>query len=450
MALIESLNLGKFLQIAFSEGVRSQISADFRDWEQVKMNRVADADGRQLNFLFQTSYGPAAVQSRAAAGSLASGVFPTAQQISTAEHTAEYKEIDVTIELEYNMWNRARKSPSKYAEPLAKEIESKTVAAKRYLASLFYNDGLGVIGITSAVSYPTANTALVTIATGDSDRGHIGFFEYGDLLLNCNPNNTADMPAGYAWKVVSKNRKQNQVTLQLVDAAGSPVAHGGAGAIDAGDYFYRIGQEIRPDLSGSFTSDYGSATDVIPGLESLAAADGRLVHGITMSGANAASEVDGGGNPLDVSMIQEMMDLVKINVGQSSYSWKKLCMAPEAQSALIESRETDRRFQSVDDNKRGVKVFAYVHGNDTLECYTSEYVPKKRAYALPEAKSGQKPIEFYGSDFEPVRMGGMGEFHLKPASGGGHQRRIASYMSMLGTLVCKHPAAIGKLRNFTI
>lgn len=446
MAAIESLNLGKFLQIAFSEGVRSQISADYRDWEAIKSKRVGDADGRQLNFLFQTSYGPAAVQSRRAQSSAS---FPTAQQISVSEHSAEYKEIDVTIELEYNLWNRARKSPSKYAEPLAMEIQSKTIAAKRYLASLLYNDGLGVIGKVSAVSYPTANTALVTLDSADTARGHIGFFEYGDLLRNYT-GASSNLPAGIdSWLVVSKNRKTNQVVLQSLNSAGQPAAHGGAGAIDAADAFYRYGQETIVDDT-SFAGDYGTGTDVIAGLESLAANDGRTIHGIVMSGANASSTVDGGGNPLDVSMIQEMMDLAKINVGQSTYQWKKLCMAPEAQSALIESRETDRRFQSVDDNKRGVKMFAYVHGNDTLECYTSEYVPKKRVYALPEEKSGNKVIEFHGSDFEPVKMGGMGEFHLKPASGGGHQRKIASYMESLGVLICRHPAAVARLRNFSL
>ena len=49
---IENGALGKLLQISFSEGVRSQISADYSDWEQIKMNRVADPNGREHRFLF--------------------------------------------------------------------------------------------------------------------------------------------------------------------------------------------------------------------------------------------------------------------------------------------------------------------------------------------------------------------------------------------------------------
>ena len=55
---IDSQQLGKFLQIAFSEGIRNQISEDYRDWEYIKRERVADPNGRELRFLFQSSYGP--------------------------------------------------------------------------------------------------------------------------------------------------------------------------------------------------------------------------------------------------------------------------------------------------------------------------------------------------------------------------------------------------------
>lgn len=448
---IDNLQLGKFLQIAFSEGVRSQISQDYRDWDYVKQHRVSDPDGRELRFLFQKSFGPAAVQYRNPNGS---STFPNAQQINVTEHTAIYKEIDVTIELEYNLWNRARKSPAKYAEPLALEIQSKTVAAKRRLAADMYGEGTGVIAQASSASDTTGagGFTVVTLSSSNSARGHVGFCEFGDLLLNKNPDGSADDPTVvgtfYAWRVKARSRKDNTVTLEAVDSSQNVLSLT-ASSIDSGDYLYRVGQPTIPDLT-SPVSDYGTVSEVIAGLESLTASDGRVIHGITMSGASAGTTNDADGNPLDVSQIQELMDNVKINVGQSVYAWKMMAMAPEAHAALIESRETDRRFVSVDDNKRGIKFFAYMHGSDVLETYTSEYCPKKRLYCLPEAKSGNKVLEYYGTDFEPVKMGGMGEFHLKPAATGGHERRISSYMEALGALICKHPAAIGRLENFTV
>lgn len=449
---ISNLNLGDFLQIAFSEGVRNQISDDYRDWEQVKMYRVGDPDGRELRFLFQSSYGPAAIQYR---NPNFTANFPTSQQITTSEHTAVYKELDATIELEYNLWNRAQKSPVKYAEPLANEIQSKTIAAKRRMAADLYGDGTGVVGRVSSVVDTTGagGSVEVTLNTDNAFSGHIGFFEFGDLLLAYEEDGTAATAPTVvgtfsAWRVKSKDRPNDKVTLEAVDSSGSVLSLTASNLANT-DFFYRFGQPSIPDRTS--ISDYGSATEVVPGLESLASRDGRTIHGITMSGANAASFKDGGDVQLDVTMIQDVMDQAKINVGQSAYSWKKACMAPEAHASLIESRETDRRFQTVEDNKRGIKYFAYVHGNDVLETYTSEYVPKKRLYVLPESRSGGgKVLEYHGTDFEPVRMGGMGEFHLKPSSSGGHERRITSYMESLGTLIAKHPAAIARIENFTL
>jgi hypothetical protein len=168
-----------------------------------------------------------------------------------------------------------------------------------------------------------------------------------------------------------------------------------------------------------------------------------------MSGPTAGSREDAGANPIDVKWIQKCMDRTKVNVGQDRYRWKMMSMAPETQASLIESRETDRRFQTVEDNKRGVKYFAYVHGNDTLECYTTEYCPPKRIYILPETKAGEKVIEFHGSDFETVKGQGMDDFHLKPASGGGFQNTMVSYLQAIGVLIAKHPAAVGVIHNFT-
>lgn len=446
---ISNLNLGDFLQIAFSEGIRNQISEDFRDWEMIQQVREGDPDARQLNFLFQTSLGPSAVQYR---NPNFSASFPASQQISSSEHTAVYKELDVTVELEYNLWNRAQKSPSKYAEPLAIEIQSKTIAAKRRMAADLYGDGLGgVCQVASVVD--SASDVVVTVDTANDAVGFVGFAEYGDLLLAFAEDSTAAAAPTVtgtfaAWRVKDKDRAADKVTLEAVDSNGAvlPLT---ASNLAADDVLYRIGQPSIPDRTS--VADYGSATEVMAGLESLASADGRVIHGITMSGSSAATVKDGGNTALDVTMIQDAMDLVKVKVGQGAYSWKKLCMAPEAHAALIESRETDRRFHTVEDNKRGIRYFAYQHGNDTLEVYTSEYCPKKRAYIIPENKSSKgKVLEYHGTDFEAVKMGGMGEFHLKPGASGGHDRKIVSYMESLGTLICKHPAAIARIENFTV
>jgi hypothetical protein len=146
---IDNLQLGNLLQIIFSNGVRNQISQDFRDFEMVKRAKVGSSVARELRFMFQSSFGPAAIQYRDPGTSGRS--FPSAQQATVNEYTAKFKEINATIELEYNLWDRARKSPEKYAEPLALEIDSKASAAKRLCARDFYGDG--VAGQNADVSF---------------------------------------------------------------------------------------------------------------------------------------------------------------------------------------------------------------------------------------------------------------------------------------------------------
>jgi hypothetical protein len=454
---VSDLALGKFLQIAFSDGIRSQISEDFRDWEHIKSVREGDPNGRQLNFFVQTAFGPAAVQSRNAGSA---GKFPTAQKSRSSEHTAIYKEIDTTVEIEYALWNRARKSIDKYAEPLLNEMETKMIASKRYIASKLYQDGSGILGVVaSAADNTTTDQVVVTLNVSDAVAGysHVGYFEYDELLA---PKQDTGTPATaraasvtgtfYAWRVVDKDRDNNTVTIEAVDADGAQLQLTASNLV-AGDFFVKVGQEtvVAPStITGS--TDYGSFTDVIVGLESLAAKDGRLCHGMTLSGALGGTEVNANGDPLDASQIRKVLDNAKIRVGESKYSYKKICLAPEAEAAFIESRETDRRFNSVEDTTRGARLFTYQHRQDTLETYTSEFCPLKRIYMLPEQKNGNKVLEYHGSDFEAVEMAGMGKFHLKPHADGGHARVVSSYMEAIGQLICKHPAAIGRLRNFTI
>lgn len=455
---IDQLALGNILQIAFTDGIRNQISSDFRDFEMIKRLRTGNTLARELRFMFQTAYGVSAIQYRDPGTS--NRAFPRADQASISEKTAKFKELNATIELEYNLWERANQSPEKYGMPLALEIDSKASASKRRLASDLYGDGSGVIGqlpaASASLTSPTSNSLVFQLSVLDSARGHVGSFEFNDILIlrtaagaaSALDTNLATEPV--YWLVLDKNRDLDQVTLRGLDVNFAPVATITAITTQPAinDVFYRFGQPTIPDLTAAI-ADYGTLTEVMAGLQSLAAADGRVVHGITMSGATKASEQDCSANPIDVKYIQKAMDRVKVNVGQDRYKWKQLLQAPETQASLIESRETDRRFISIDDNKRGVKVFAYVHGNDTLECVTSEYCPKKRIYMIPEMKAGEKVVEFHGSDFKTVKGPGMSDFNLKPASSGGYVNTVVSYLQAVGVMIAKHPAAIAVVRNFT-
>lgn len=450
---ITELQLGKFLQIAYSEGIRTQISQDYQDWEMIKKVRAGNPEGRQLNFLLQKSLGPAAVQYMAANSS---GAFPKAQQINTSEHSATYKEIASTIELEYSMWDRARKTPKKYAEPLAREIESKTTAQKRRLAADLYGDGTGaVVKYASAVA--SGNQIVITVDATDS-AGHVGFAEYDDLLIVCGDSVSTALSltahgSTAALKVVSRSRKLKTVTVQPVTAAGVDVTGQAANIISdivalGANHLYRYGQPTLPNRSAIV--DYGNATEVMTGLKSLASDDGRTVHGITMSGSTSATTFDAASAAIDTSMIEEVMSDVKVQVGQSKYKYKQMVMAPERLSQLITVNETDRRFQTRDNLQRGSKDFGYQHGQDFMVAVTSEYVALDDVFFLPETSSGEKVLEFWGTDFEAVSAQGGSQFMLKPSADGGFERKITSFMQAYVCMICKHPAAIARIKKLAV
>lgn len=451
---IDVLRLGTITQIVFSKGVLYQASEDTREWEQVQSLKVSDQAARELRFMLQKSLGPAASQYRNPGTS--NRTFPQASQAIVQEFIAKFKEMNTTLKLEYQLWERALMAKSaKYMEPLALEVQSKATAQKRVLCADFYGDGTGARGTASSIDETSiaAGTVVVTLQDTDTARGHVGAFELYDILLPYQTSGSARSATGgtpYGWQVTDRDFTANTVTFSLIDSNETALTTVTATNLASGDLFYRVGQPTIPNVSGT-VSDYGTASEALVGLDSLAAADGRTVWGITMSGAYKSSLFDAQAATMDVLLFDKSLASGKRRVGQGRYKYKKACMADEVHSQLVDSREADRRFMSVTDNKRGTTFFGYQHRNDLIECYTSEFISKHRVWFLPEnGTDGKKVLEFHGSDWKAVKTPGGQEFHLNAASGGGYTNDIVSYMRGIGVLICRHPAAMIGIRNFTL
>ena len=453
---ITQLTLGNVIQIAFTNGVHNQMSLSYKDQEMVKRALVDSSGAREIRFYFQNGLLPSNVQWRNPGQS--NRAFPRAFQPATAEYTAKLKEVNASVELEYNLYERAKATPEKYAQPLEMIVNSAVTSTKREIARAFWKDGTGVIGqigaAAAALTSPVSNQLLFTLNQGDASRGHVGDFEHQEIYIlrtaagaaTALDTSLATEPA--YWKVMNKNRLAGTVLLQGLDSSFNPVANITSISVqpESGSVFYKYDQPTIPDLTS--ISNYSDATEMLVGLESLAANDGRLVHGITMSGITGATEIDCGANPIDLSYVNSGMDQVKIEVGPDQYSWKVMCCAPEVQSALIESREDDRRFTSKEDARSGSKVFGFQHRRDFIELSDSEYVHPKRLWILPEQRSGDKVLEYHGSDFKAVKAPGGDDFRLK-VDGGAYVNTMVSFMQAWGVLICHRPKAIVKLRNFT-
>lgn len=447
---IDKLSLGNLLQIVFDNEIYKQMTIDYRDFEMVQKMKVSGSLPREYRYFLVKNAGPGAIGYRDPGTSGRS--FPAGAQSSTAEATSQLKELVATIELEYNLFMRAMKTPEKYGSPLELEIANKSSYMKRRIACDLYGDGTGALGAIASATGTT--TSVVTLSTTDANGFlHAGNFEIGDLLVHRANSGGAGTTVTLAsgtfaqWSVVDRDPALQTVTLQAVDTTGANQSVS-SWTPTAGEILYKATQPSFQDRTS--VADYGYATNVLVGLETWAQNDGRTVNGVAMSGVLAGTRYSGSANPIDVKVLQRGLDTVKINVGQDRYRYSKMIMSPSTQSAMIDSRESDRRFMAISDKKRGIEgSFGYAHGNSVLEAVTSEYCGQKRIYCIPEMKNGSKVMQYIGSDFETVKAPGGSDFHLKPASGGSYVGNIISFVQGTGALICTHPRSILCVNNFT-
>jgi len=439
------LTLGNYLKIVSKGAVYNNLSEDSPIWDFIKKKKKGPSEGRELRYLLRSAYGASA----AAFVSVDGGAYPTAQQATISEGTANYKDFALTVEVERTLIAKALSDFSRYGEPLAEELRSKSIALSRQLSRACYGDGTGIIGEVQSTSV-SGGVLTVTLSTEDTAYGHVGNFELGDKIKCANTDGTDQAPSltgTYDYLLVTaKSRDNNTVSFTGYTTAGIDGTITAANDIGDGDMFHRYGttaQDINPT---SGITDYGKASEEWAGLESLSEDDGHVVNGITLSGALAGTRRDASGNPIDSQDFQQMMSQVMIAVGQGRYKYSKAMMAWETLDALIESREVDRRFQSVQDNQRGTSSLGYIHGKNTLTFDADEFCRKDRIYVCPEGDV----LQFHGSDFEFVKPDGGQKFFLTPnSSADGHKRSIRAYMEGSGCLVSVHSPAIGVIHNFT-
>ncbi len=437
--------LGNFLKIVSQNGVYSQLSEQSAMWANVLKRKKGPSEGRELRYLVRSTYGMAAAQFVGVSGAVA---YPSAQQASISEGTAYYKDFALTVEVERTLIAKALSDMSRYGEPLAEELKAKTIGMARMLSAAAYQDGSGRIAEVSTATNVGA-TLVIVCKTGTDDIGHIGWIEYGDKLKCVSTAGAAQVPTlssgTHAYFVVTSiDRDNDTFTVTSYDANDALLTISAANQVGAGDFFIRYGITAN-DYASISTNDYGTYSEAFVGLHSLAEDDGRKVNGLTLSGAIKGTRYSAGNNPIDSTHFQGCLSKVKVAVGEGAYSYKDALMAPEVLDALVESRETDRRFTTLADNTRGVNGLGYQHGKDKIIFASDEYCPKKRIYVLPAGDV----LQFRGSDFEFVRPDGGQKFFLRPTSSGGHYRSVRAYMEGSGLLLCVHPQAIGVIDNFT-
>ena len=448
---VTALTHGEALKIFFTDGVFVQVNEAFEDFKLLKRFKVdsaASVGSRQINWEIVSDLGIGAVGFPNVGRS--GSDFIAAQQSSSSEKTAYLRELQATVEVEEGLVSRALKSrEQRYFEPLELEAKLKRLGMMKRLAFALYQGGIGVIGEISSVNVNSAvaNQAVVTLQQTDTDIGFVGGFELNDRVVHKAAAGTAGtaptISAGTFdyWLVKNKDRDAGTVTLAPVNTLGTTV-NVSAWAPAAGEAIYPDSQGTFPN-TGSVT-DWGTETDNIVGLESWSADDSRTVFGVAMTGATKGSRYSASGSPIDPKHLQRGISRAKNTAGEGLYKYSMLQMAPETEDALIEGREADRYFASVGDKSRGISGrFSYRHRGDALEVYSSEYVPSKRIYSVP-----QDVLQFHSTDIEPIKAQNGDILHLKPSANGGHVNMFDMYLRGFMQIVCVKPSAIMCVHDF--
>jgi hypothetical protein len=433
--------LGKFLQKVYSDGITNQISEDFRDWEMVSKHKVSDQAARSVDFLISKSYGAPAVQWKDS-GSV---TLPSGSQSTTAEGSAGFNQLYSTIELEYDLWERAKSGAKKYLEPLAFEIQQKGIVQKRLLSAAFHLDGTGSMGEIAVADSVNYNSTGLTIQLSSSDTAQGGerYIEFGDKLVLVEADGTASASFSLATLTVEdKNRENNTISVSAVTTSTGAALDISGYTTAVGEVFFRAGSTTVSQTISTST-ERNSVSEMMPGLETLTANDGRTVHGLTLDGVYKGEHYDVSAAPIDIDHIQKSMDKIKTRNGPS-YKYRQVLVAPETMSAFISSQESDRRLVSNNDKERGFKGFCFVHGNDQLELANSEFCGDKRLWAIPEGGAGV--LELHGKDFKEINVGSSE--YLKASSAGGYESTVQKFMMGYMTMICKRPGAILKMHNF--
>lgn len=448
-ARIDDIDINTFLKIYQMNGFTRNLSENSDMWGHFTKLKEMDPEARQLKYLVVTGLGYGAVQPVKADNT---SPYPKARRSELSEATARYKEWAWTVDVPRMLENKTGSELMQYARPLATELDNKQIAFARLKCIELQGDGSGVIGVVSGTPTVSSGSLIVTLSqtTGNAGRSFIRWMQKGDLIK---PYSTAGAARTYDgstvadyWQIDSVDEENSQITITPYNSSDVAVTADGSHTVADTDVFVRYGVTAN-DLTAISTNDYETLSENMVGLESLLADDGRVLHGLTRSGSITGTRRDLSGAAIDSKHFQVLLSRLKVAAGKGRYKYTKAFMSDLVYDALIEARETDRRFHSIEDTDRGVKGIGYVHGKDRVEFSPDEFVHPQRIWVLPEGKDA---LCYIGRDPTQVKPNGNDPFHLSTSSSGsGYGMNLQTFFEQTSVLLTKHPAACGVIENFT-
>ena len=122
------------IQMVFTKDTMLTISAQHKEWENIARVKVAGHDPRSILYSITRSLGSQAVQPRAR-GRVP---LPKAQGAKYQEAEARLKRIYSAVEIDYDLFEGAKVTPNKYADPISGRIKGNNVF--EYMKMIDYYD----------------------------------------------------------------------------------------------------------------------------------------------------------------------------------------------------------------------------------------------------------------------------------------------------------------------
>jgi len=458
--------MGYTLWIDFMDGFTSLVNNDVKDW--ASLEAIVDASGaaaRSMRYAVE----PAREVSNAQMMNPGQSEIPliNGEAEDIVEKEALAKQLEVVAEFDYNVFERVSKSPELYyASPMAKAMFNKMVTSKEHLLLQYYGDGTGRQASISAVA-EDSGVLTITLNNLHSKPGCPFWIRENQKLVPYTNAGVAHDPSVSAGtvaylKVSSVDYENKQIVCQAFDSSDAQLTIDGVGTLAADDALFNYSDESNGGTFNlSSVADYGNLL-YMPGLQSLGAADGRVVNGTTLSGAYAGTVADLGGRSLYFTDIAKGLAKLDRRVGQGKYEYPFIKVSYDTWRHLTDLDEGNkflRPIEVIDDNGRGAKKYMYYHDDYACEVVRRRFVPDYEMIAEPklmdsmasEDSTIEPPLAFKFTGFDYIREPENDRiFRFKINSSGQRVQRVQCHLQTYGTFICSQSAAILRWNNFTI
>jgi hypothetical protein len=264
------------------------------------------------------------------------------------------------------------------------------------------------------------------------------------------------------YKVTAVDYENKTMSVKGYTSAGVELTLTGENTIAAGDIWYNYSDEANGGVfDRTAFSDYGGLL-YMPGLQSLAASDGRTVHSTVMSSSYAGTSIDKSGASLFFTDLGAGFSKMKRRVGEGKYEYPFIKASFDTWRHLIDLDEGSKHLKPVEvmsPNGRGEKKYVYYYDDQAAEVVGRRFVPDFEMWAEPRlidpmggpdvTNSAPLMFKFTGFDFikEPESDS---IFRFKINSSGQRVQRAQCHLQTYGTFVCTQAAGVIRWKNFLI